>query len=55
MAGKTLDAKTIQAAADMVVKDIKHPLEDPLNGSGEYRTAVSKTMVARAIQEALAG
>lgn len=54
LAGKTLDAKTIQAAADAVVKDIKHPLEDPLNGSGEYRTGAAKAIVARAIQEAAA-
>jgi carbon-monoxide dehydrogenase medium subunit len=53
LAGKTLDAKTIQAAADLVVKDIKHPLEDPLSGSGEYRTGASKAIVARAIQEAM--
>jgi aerobic carbon-monoxide dehydrogenase medium subunit len=53
LAGKTLDAKSIQAAADLVVKDIKDPLEDPLNGSGEYRTAAAKSIVARAIQHAL--
>ncbi len=53
LAGKTLDAKTIQAAADAVVKDIRHPLEDPLNGSGEYRTAAAKAIVARAIQQAV--
>jgi aerobic carbon-monoxide dehydrogenase medium subunit len=53
LAGKTLDAKTIQAAADQVVKDIKHPLEDPLNGSGEYRTSAAKAIVARAIEHAL--
>jgi len=54
LAGKTLDKQTIQAAADAVMKDIRHPLEDPLNGSGEYRSAAARTIVARAIEQASA-
>ncbi|HUJ73226.1 MAG TPA: xanthine dehydrogenase family protein subunit M, partial [bacterium] len=37
LAGKSLDDKSIQAAADAVAGEIKHPLEDALNGSAEYR------------------
>ncbi len=55
LAGKALDAKTIQSAADMVTKDIKNPLDDVLNGMADYRTAAAKAIVARAIQQASAG
>lgn len=52
LAGKALDAKTIQAAAAEVAKDIKHPLSDPLNGSAEYRTQMAVVYTARAIMGA---
>jgi carbon-monoxide dehydrogenase medium subunit len=55
LAGKTLDAKTLQGAADAVVKDIKHAMEDVMNGSGAYRTAAAKSIVLRALQQAMAG
>lgn len=52
LAGKALDAKTIQAAAAEVTKDIKNPLSDPLNGSAEYRTHMAVVYTARAIMGA---
>jgi aerobic carbon-monoxide dehydrogenase medium subunit len=53
LAGKALDAASIKAAADKVAGDIKDPLEDPLNGSAAYRTAMAKVYTARAVQKAL--
>ena len=53
LAGKALDAAGIRAAAEQLTKDIRHPLEDPLNGSAAYRTQVAKVYTARAIQAAL--
>jgi aerobic carbon-monoxide dehydrogenase medium subunit len=53
LAGKTLDAASIKAAADQVTADVKHPMEDPLNGSGAYRLQLAKVFTARAIQAAL--
>ena len=55
LAGKALDAAGIKAAAEKIAADIKHPLEDPLNGSARYRIQMAKVYTARAIQQALAG
>ncbi len=55
LAGKALDAANIKAAAEKIGADIKHPMEDPLNGSVAYRTQMAKVYTARAIQQALAG
>jgi carbon-monoxide dehydrogenase medium subunit len=52
LAGKALDAKSIQAAAAEVAKDIKHPVSDPLNGSAEYRANAARIYTQRAIMAA---
>ncbi len=54
LAGKTLDAASIKAAAAMITGDIKNPLSDPLNGSAEYRVNLAQVSAARAIQQAMA-
>ncbi|HKI98040.1 MAG TPA: xanthine dehydrogenase family protein subunit M [bacterium] len=53
LAGKTLDAASIKAAADALASDITDPLEDPLNGSVEYRAHVAKVYTGRALQQAM--
>ena len=55
LTGKALDEAGIKAAAEQVAADITDPLEDPLNGSVEYRTHLAKVYTARAVQKALAG
>jgi CO/xanthine dehydrogenase FAD-binding subunit len=52
LAGKKLDAQTIEAAAAEATRNVD-VIED-INGSIEYRTHLAQVYVTRAIQAALA-
>ena len=51
LTGKTLDAKTVEAAAAEATRNVE-VIED-INGSAEYRKHLTEVYTARAIQEAL--
>lgn len=53
LAGKSLDAATIAAAADQVITNIQDAMEDPLNASAGYRKNLARVYTKRAIQAAL--
>ena len=52
LAGKSLDAATIAAAAEKIAADAKDPLGDPLNASPEYRLHLAQVYTRRAIEAA---
>jgi aerobic carbon-monoxide dehydrogenase medium subunit len=52
LAGKALDARTVQNAAEQIAGDIHDPLSDPLNGSVEYRANAARVYTARAVMAA---
>jgi carbon-monoxide dehydrogenase medium subunit len=55
LAGKTLDAASIAAAAEKITADAKDPLGDPLNASPEYRMHLAKVYTRRALEAAAKG